>query len=316
MKKWIWIIVVIIVAGSIGGYAYARHTQNEKLYTQEIKRGNAQISDQDYKGAEKSFSDALKRKSNGTKAKTLRNQTRKFMDANELLNNKKFKDSQDKYREVTAIKKGNEQLVDRANSQIKLLDKIQANVKSYTAAYTAALEQNKNKQYADSNDTLNKLLKDKNFQQPYYTDILQKVVQLQTNNNAALSNQSQSTDTNDDNDSKDNSGSQSDSNVTSGGSTDSKSDKGSSKNNTSLTPAEKKAAKNYKGSNEYTVKPKDKQVNGKQVQKAQILTARQELKEAGVNPDAFSDQDIIEVIKGAYNKNQTIAEYAKKNLNK
>ncbi len=44
MKKWIWIVIAIVIGASIGGYAYARHSQNEKIYAEAMQRGRLQIS--------------------------------------------------------------------------------------------------------------------------------------------------------------------------------------------------------------------------------------------------------------------------------
>ena len=64
MKKWIWIVIAIVIGVSVGGYAYARHSQNENIYAQAMKRGRLQISNKNYTAAETSFTNALKRKPN------------------------------------------------------------------------------------------------------------------------------------------------------------------------------------------------------------------------------------------------------------
>ena len=130
-----------------------------------------------------------------------------------------------------------------------------------------------------------------------------KVNQLKSANDQALSGNTNS--------STANSFEQSGSSTTSSSTTPAASS--SSASSSKLTAAEKKAAKNYKGKNEYTVTKKDTELNGKVISNSQINQARKSISKAGVDANAMSDQDVRNVIKGAHNKNQSINQYVKKN---
>lgn len=310
MKKWIWILVAIIIAGAVGGYTYARHAQNDRLYDQQMTRGNAYIASKDYTSAETAFTNALKRKPNDKKATTVLNQTQDFVSAKNLLDDRKFSDAKKGFQDVADTKNGNEQLVDRAKTNIKNLKTIQANVKKFNGFYDTALEQAGNGQYMESNTTLDKIFNDKAIHQTYYQDILSKAEKLRDDNNNAIDGKPNSDSTLDQNSST---GAVANPNLDSSSSSSSNAT-GSSSNSASLTPEEEQAAKNYKGSNEYTVKPGQNTIDGQEITNAQVNSARRELDEAGFDSGAMSDQDVKNLIKGAHNEKQSVTQYANQTL--
>lgn len=304
MKKWIWVVITIIIAGSVGGYAYARHSQNEKLYAQAMQRASLQISNENYPSAETSFTNALKRKPSDTKASRLLNQTQSFIAANESFDNQQFGTAKDNYQSVANTKKGNEQLKDRAQMRIDTIKTIQGNMKTYNKLYDQALNESGEGKYVQFNSTLDKLFADKSIKQTYYTSILTKAKKLQKQNNNAISGSTFDSGSSTASSSNDFEQSNSNQNTTNNPNV-------SSSSSASLTSSEKKAANDYKGSNEYTVTKKDKEVNGKPITNNQITKARQEISAAGVDSNAMSDQDIRNVIKGAHANHQTIQQYVK-----
>lgn len=298
MKKWIWIVIAIVIGASVGGYAYARHSQNEKIYAEAMQRGRLQISNKKYTAAETSFTNALKRKPNDDKANRILNQTQSFISANDLFNSLKFGQAKGEYQSVADTKKGNQLLSDRAKDQITKIKGIQKNRAKYNKIYGQALDQAGNGQYTESNSTLDKIFSDKSIHQSYYADILKKAQTLRDKNNDAISGTSSSDSSNSFESSSSNSNTSNNPNVTG--------DK-----NASLTSSEKKAAAAYKGSNEYTVTKGQRDLNGKPITAAQITSARKQISAAGVDSNAMSDQDVRNVIKGAHKNGQTIGQYVK-----
>ncbi|GAD16453.1 hypothetical protein ABC628_00275 [Lentilactobacillus otakiensis] len=297
MKKWIWIVIAIVIGASVGGYAYARHSQNEKIYAEAMQRGRLQISNKKYTAAETSFTNALKRKPNDDKANKVLNQTQSFISANDLFNSLKFGEAKGEYQSVANTKKGNELLADRAKARITKINAIQKNRKNYNKIYDQALDQAGNGQYTESNSTLDKIFSDKSIHQKYYADILKKAETLRDKNNSAITGSS-SDSSNSFESSTSDSNTSNNPNVTG--------DKGAS-----LTSAEKKAAAAYKGSNEYTVTKGERDLDGKPITAAQVASARKQISAAGVDSNAMSDQDVRNIIKGAHKNGETIGQYVK-----
>lgn len=297
MKKWIWIVIAIVIGASIGGYAYARHSQNEKIYAEAMQRGRLQISNKKYTAAETSFTNALKRKPNDDKANANLNQTQSFIAANDLFDSLKFGQAKSEYQSVVDTKKGNQLLSDRAKAQVDKIKNIQKNRKNYNKIYEQALDQAGDAQYTQSNSTLDKIFSDKSIHQTYYADILKKAEDLRDKNNDAISGNTSTSSSSSFESSSSDSNTNNNPNVNG--------------NSASLTSSEKKAAAAYKGSNEYTVTKKDKDLDGKPITAAQISSARKKISAAGVDSNAMSDQDVRNVIKGAHKNGETIGQYVK-----
>ncbi|EHM00517.1 hypothetical protein HMPREF9103_00523 [Lentilactobacillus parafarraginis F0439] len=298
LKKWIWLVITIVIAASVGGYAYARHSQNEKLYSDAMDRASLQISNKRYIAAETAYTNALKRKPNDEKATRLLSQTQNFMAANDLFNQRQFAGAKNSYQSVVATKNGNETLKGRANDRLKLVKTIQSNLKRYNKLYSQALNETGEGNYAQSNSTLDKILSDTAIKQTYYKTIYNKAKQLQTKNNAALNGTAATSSSSDFESSTSNSSTQNTPNV-------------APSSSASLTSSEQKAADAYKGSNEYTVNPKQNEIDGQSITAAQVNTARHEISAAGIDSNAMSDQDVKNIIKGAHNNNESVGQYVK-----
>jgi len=171
------------------------------------------------------------------------------------------------------------------------LKTIQLKVETFQGVYEQALTQNQGQSYEASNATLDRIFKDTDAKQSYYTDIYNQAVDLRSANNQAIKHggdgtaasitmPNSSSSSASSNSANANSGSIANANNSSSGRT-----KG-------LTGAEKQAAKNYKGSNEFTVKKSQTEIKGKTITAAQIASARKTLSSIGVAGGSFSDQDI------------------------
>lgn len=309
MKKWIWIVITIVIAASVGGYAYARHSQNEKLYNDSMQRASLQISNKRYIAAETSFTNALKRKPNDKKATRLLGQTQNYLAANDSFNDRDYESAKDGYQSVVDAKNGNETLKDRSKNKLATIKTIQGNIKKYNQIYNQALNETGEGNYTKSNSTLNKIFTDPTSKQNYYKAILKKAKQLRAKNNAALTGSPTG-------DTGATTPAGSSSTSSSFGPTSSTSSSVNTPNvapnsSASLTPSEKKAAKAYKGSNEYTVNPKKNQINGKQITASQVTSARKQISAAGIDSNAMSDQDVKNIIKGAHDQHESIGQYVK-----
>lgn len=313
MRKWIWLVVAIIVGLAVGGYSYARHAENQKLYYDALEQGSLQISNKKYTAAENEFMNALKKRPGDKRASLLLKQTQLFATAQANFDDKNYDAAKNGYTKVTDIKNGNKQLVSRSKDRLKLVKTIQSHLNRYTKIYNEALQQQKAGQYVDSNITLNGVLTDTSASQVYYRTIFNKSKKLRDSNNSAIENNSTPTDPNEANTfEKPTDKSLQNPNVAADSSSSSSAAAASS--SSGLTSSEKQAADNYKGSNEYSVPDSKKKIKGRTASPRQIKDARKTLKAAGVDEGALSDQDIINAINGAFKKQQTLAEYAKQNF--
>ncbi|MCY9807365.1 hypothetical protein OXT66_07440 [Lentilactobacillus senioris] len=317
MKKWIWLVVAIIVGLAVGGYSYARHAENQKLYYDSMEQGNLQISNKKYTVAETEFMNALKKKPGDKRASLLLKQTQEYAAGDNSFKAGQYSDAKSSYTAVTNTKGGNKQLTDRAKDQLLLIKKVQANLAKYTKVYNEALQQQKAGQYVDSNITLNGILTDKSASQSYYKVLFNKAKKLRDANNSAIENNSTPTDPNEANKFEKPSNKPVDNpNVAASASSSSSSasEAAASSSSAGLTSSEKKAADNYQGSNEYTVPDSKKKINGKAASARQIKDARATIKAAGVDEGALSDQDVINAINGAYKKQESLSQYVKENF--
>ncbi|KRN02904.1 lipoprotein [Levilactobacillus senmaizukei DSM 21775 = NBRC 103853] len=290
MKKWVWVVATIVVALLIGGYAYSNHHATAKEYQAAMANGRTAIKGKHYTQAESYFQNALKRKLNDPTAQTYLTQTQRFVSAENSMEARKFTSAEEHYQTVKDTKKGSKVLVSRATSQYKLVKGVVANVKQFKTILSKAQGENKALNYGQSNTTLDELFNNDKFRQTYYKDLYDQALALRKANNAG----------------------QTSSVTAAASSTSSSSDTSSS--SASLTPAEQSAAKNYKGSNEYTVTQSQKELNGKTITDAQIASARQTINAAGGQSDAMSDQDVRVAMQTASKKKLSLTKYTQQYL--
>lgn len=313
MKKWIWLVLAVIIGVSVGGYSYARHNKEMQLYAEAMQRGNSKIADKNYSEAEVAFQDALMKKANDPKATRYLKQTQNFATAESRFGGANYQAAQIHYKRAANMKNGQKTLTQRAQKKVKLLKSVISNRKGFNDIYKTAKKQAKEGKYTTSNETLDLILTSPTTKQKYYKDIVKKAQQLH-NSNVAVLNGTKLIEPK-----KDSKPEQPTTRPTDPATNNSESDSSSStdtpkaNSDTTLTPAENKAADNYKGKNEYTVSQSDKEVNGKTITDSQITDARNLFKSDGMDADAMSDQDIRNAIKGAAQNHQSLQEYAKNN---
>lgn len=302
-----WLLATVVIVALIGGYAYSKHNENDNQYQDAMELGAAHISNKEYAAAETAFEDALKQKPDDQKATTMLNQTQTFVSAQKLMKDNKFEDAQNDFEIVVDTKKGNDLLKNRAKVQLKKIEDIITNQKQFEEFYQDAKQQNDEGNYQESNRLLAKILEAANIKDRYYRDILAQAQDLKADNDAALAEQkAQKAKENKPAEPKATAPKEEEPEVTTPNVTGDKDAK--------LTESEQKAAKNYQGTNEYSVPESQNEINGQQITADQVTSARKAISAAGVNSNAMSDQDIKNAIKAAHEKGQSIGEYAKENF--
>ena len=305
MKKWVWVVATIVVALLIGGYAYSNHHATAKEYQAAMTNGKTALKAKHYTQAESYFQNALKRRLNDHTAQTYLTQTQRFVSGEDALNARKFGSAQTKYQTVKDTKKGSAVLVNRATTRLKLVKGIRANVVQFKKILNRAQEQNQALNYGTSNTTLDELFNDKKFQQVYYKNLYSQALALRKANNAG---QSQVT-------TNSSSAATTSSNTTSSSATTPASQSSASQSSSAaLTSSESAAAKNYQGSNEYTVTKKQTELNGKVITADQIASARKTINAAGGQADAMSNQDVRVALQQADKKGLSLTKYTQQYL--
>lgn len=315
LKKWMWVIVAAVIVIGVSGYTYSKHREQTTAYTTAMRYGKEAIQDKNYTQAESFFSRASRTKANDATAQRYLEQTQTYVDGANAIKERQFSDAKTSFTTVSKTKNGSSVLVTRAKTELKLIKQVLKKRQTYASEYQKALELNQSNEFTDSNGVLTVLFQSKTFSQSYYKDIYKKARALRKQNNAALksltgstpviangSSQSSSSMT-------DSESSQSDNRNSSSSST-AKSKANSS--SSGLTSAEQSAANNYSGSNEYTVTSSQQAVNGSAVTSSQIKSTRSELKEAGIDADALSDQDVRTVLQTAASDHTSPVQAAKK----
>ncbi|MTV82236.1 hypothetical protein [Secundilactobacillus folii] len=307
MKKWIWTIVAVVIIAVVGGVAFTSHHITQKAYTAAMTTGKKAVAKENYSVAESSFQEALRHRTNDQQAQGYLTQTQNFVAAESAMNDSEFATAKSNYTKVKNASPSIASLTNRAKTALKNLKTITVKAELFQQIYDQAVTQNQGQQYTESNATLDRIFKDSEAQQSYYTKIYNQAVDLRTANNKAIKNGGDGT-------SAATSSSSTGTTTNSGSSTTSANPGSSSSSSvTGLTDAEKQAAKNYKGSNEYTVPKSRTEIDGQTITAAQINSARNTLKSIGVAPGSFSDQDIRDGMIAAHKQGISFKSYAEKN---
>ena len=266
-----------------------------------MANGRTAIQSKHYTQAESYFQNALKRRLNDAPAQRYLTQTQRFVSAENALDDLHFASAQKHYQTVKDTKNGSQVLTKRAQDRLKQVKTIRGNVKQFKKLLTKAQGQNEALNYGQSNTILDELFNNSKFRQRYYKNLYSQALALRKANNAgqtaSLASSASSTAV----------ASSSESSATS-------SSTATSSSSASLTSSEQAAAKNYSGSNEYTVTKKQKELNGKTITADQIASARKTINAAGVQADAMSDQDVRVALQQANKKDMSLSAYAKQYL--
>lgn len=303
-------MATIVVALLIGGYAYSNHHATAKEYQAAMTNGKTALKAKHYTQAESYFQNALKRRLNDHRAQTYLTQTQRFVSGEDALSARKFSQAQAKYQTVKTTKDGSSVLVNRATTRLKLVKGIRANVVQFKKILNRAQEENQALNYGTSNTTLDELFNDKKFQQVYYKNLYSQALALRKANNAGQSqaNTSSSNTTTATLPSTSSSTTRASSSRSTGTTASSQS------SSAALTSSESAAAKNYQGSNEYTVTKKQTELNGKVISADQIASARKTINAAGGQADAMSNQDVRVALQQADKKGLSLTKYTQQYL--
>ena len=297
MKKWVWVVATIVVALLIGGYAYSNHHATAKEYQAAMANGRTAIKSKHYTQAESYFQNALKRRLNDKTAQRYLTQTQRYVDGEDALEARHFSAAETHYAAVKKTKSGSAVLVTRAKDRYKQVKGIKANVKQFKQILSKAQGENKALNYGQSNTTLDELFNNAKFRQSYYKDLYDQALALRKANNAGQTSETSSA-----------------ASAASSSTAASSSATTSSSSSASLTSSEKQAAKNYSGSNEYTVTQSQKELDGKTITAQQIASARKTIDSAGGNASAMSDQDVRVAMQQADKKNLSLSKYTSQYL--
>jgi len=313
LKKWMWVLVAAVIAIGVGGYTYSKHREQTNAYTTAMRYGKLAIQDKNYSQAESFFSRATRTKANDPVAQRYLTQTQTYVDGANAIKERQFSQAKTSFTTVTKTKTGSDVWVKRAKTELKLIKRVVKKRATYQKEYKKALELNQTNEFTDSNGVLTVLFQSKTFSESYYKDIYKAAKALRKQNNAALKSLTSSTPVVNNGSSQSSSSSESSSSTAASASSSSSTATSKADSSTSgLTSSEKKAANNYSGSNEYTVTNSQQQVNGSSVTSNQIKATRSELKEAGIDADALSDQDVRTVLQTAASDHISPVQAAKK----
>ncbi|EKK20453.1 hypothetical protein B808_341 [Fructilactobacillus florum 8D] len=186
MKKWIWATVVAIFVLFVGGWFYFDHTMGANAYKSDLSAGKTELQEKKYTAAKDKFQAAVDKKPGAKEANTLLNQTKRFIEGNNDVNEKNFTGAREAYRNVRDQTGGSEVLVTRSKDQIKTMDAVIKNQKTLRSMYKDAVRQHNDKKYEASNETLAQIMNVNVIGQSYYSDIRKDVKTLKKANDRAL----------------------------------------------------------------------------------------------------------------------------------
>lgn len=298
VKKWIWAIIVVIVAVGVGGYSYTRYQVQAKSYSADMTAGKQAVQAKQYSQAVTDFTHASRTKANDTSAQRYLSQTQAYVDGNQALKDREFTTAKRKYTTVKNVKNGSSVLVSRAQAQLSLIKTIVAKRDSYNTKYNKALALNKANEFTDSNGVLTVLFQSKQISESYYSDIYKKAKSLQKQNNAALKSLTGSTPVIS-NDAQ----SAASANTASGntGTSDAKANRSSS---SAADSSSSTADSNSDSSTSATS-------GSSSYSSSQISATREELTEAGMQGDGYTDAQISAILQKAANEHISIVQAAK-----
>lgn len=186
MKKWIWAVLIFLVAGVVGGYSVAHYHENELQYQRNITNGQTAIAQKNYAAAKNYFSRALTKKKNDREATNLLDQTRQFTRAESEFKSNEFTSARLDYQNVLKISDGSRTLKERSQARVKLIKKIRANFKKFSKQLKKAKKLNAAWDFYASNAQLDLLLSNEEFNKGYYETLHDQALTLQRFNNAGI----------------------------------------------------------------------------------------------------------------------------------
>lgn len=291
MKKWLWVLVVAVVALGVGGYSYSRHQIQERSYAADMQTGRQAIKAKKYTQAENAFTRATRTKASDTVAQRYLSQTQTYVAGTKAISSRQFTAASDDFNTVISVKKGSDVLVARAKTSLSLVKTIVANRKTDNKNYQKALELNQANEFTDSNGVLTVMFQSKTFSQSYYKDIYRKAKGLQKENNAALKSLTGSTPITDDATESATTGATSTSESSSSDASTSSQQASQSASNSQSTTTGTTTASSSTSDHTSTT--------GGSADAAGIQATREELNEAGLNAANYTDAQIQAIMQKA-----------------
>ncbi|RRK09462.1 cell surface protein [Lactiplantibacillus garii] len=282
MKKWMWVVIAVIIAVGVGGYSYTRYRLQEQSYTTEMKAGKEALQAKDYTQAETNFTHASRTKANDTTAQRYLTQTQTYVGGTESLKSREFSAAKSAFKTVKNTTNASSVLVSRSKDQLATIKKVLAKRKTYKTQYQNALELNKANEFTDSNSVANVMLKDSELQKSYYQDLYQQAKSLRKQNTASIKAVTGSTP------------------ITNSAQSATSSNSSSSKQQTTTVSGDQSQANSAAKTT----------VSGN-YSDAQIKATRAELNEAGMKDSNYSDSQIEGILQRSAQEHISIAQAAK-----
>lgn len=193
LKRWIWIILIVIVAGSVSGYSIAHYRENNRQYNQDLVSGRLAIDNKNYAAAQNYFSDALLKKRNDKAANDLLHQTQRIVKANSAFKGQEFNNAKREYKVVSRdYPMGSKTLAKLGEKQYSLVVKVQKKFKDFSKQLKIAKELNASQMFMQSNAELDLLFSDGSFKDSYYSTLYDQATKLQDANNNGMVNSNNS----------------------------------------------------------------------------------------------------------------------------
>ncbi|AEV95854.1 hypothetical protein [Pediococcus claussenii] len=193
MKRWIWIILIVIVAGSVSGYSIAHYRENNRQYNQDLVSGRLAIENKNYAAAQNYFSDALLKKRNDKAANDLLHQTQRIVKADSAFKGQEFNNAKREYKVVSRdYPMGSKTLTRLGKKQYSLVIKVQKKFKDFSEQLKVAKELNASQMFMQSNAQLDLLFNDGSFKDSYYSTLYDQATKLQDANNSGMINSNNS----------------------------------------------------------------------------------------------------------------------------
>lgn len=182
MKKWMWYAIgLILVVGLAGGFVI-NHQINASTYKTSLQNGRTEIKNKQYNAAQTDFQKAAKIKPDSMEANNLLSQTSKFVDAENKFKDYDFSGASESFNDVINYNQGSSVLESRAKVELKVLKQVSVNVTRLEKIYNQALKQNKAKQFASSNITLEGIFDDDLATNTFYAGIVKEAKKLKAAN--------------------------------------------------------------------------------------------------------------------------------------
>lgn len=168
------------------GFGFTKNIEVHKEYQRAMDRGEQAVKKMNYQAAQIDFQDALKRKRNDAQATRDLKQLNTYLKAKKQLDQKKYEDASDTFKEVATENRGLNILVRRATAYQTEIENSLDELQSFNKLYQKAVELNNKGDFIGSNQKLAPILEYHHIDQEYYDNIRQKAKSLKEVNDDYL----------------------------------------------------------------------------------------------------------------------------------